>query len=311
MRVEYRGLVRVLDAAFLSFPGARARRHRRRSSGFGAGGESLLRGAGLRDRSPRRGDRSRPRPRSRERPRRLPFPYGRSSRPSSRPYPPRSGPPAAVARGAAPASAARVALARAVPPAHRVLDQVHRAATPSLVRAEDQNELFFPLRVVAVRRREAKRLRLELDRARRRALRAPRRAACDAHRRAVVPLLEVRHGDARSAPQLQKPSQVVPAPAPLGPGTGRHRRAADVLEKRAGRRRQLFARRALRTEKGDVANGRTDTRPEGRGTRVATVGRVESDVGGRHDDRFRRSPPARLARETKPNRETSRAKMCG
>ena len=75
--------------------------HRYRSSGFGGGGEFLLREAGLRERSPRRGERSRPpsrppsrlRPRSRERSRRLPFPYGRSSRRSSRLGPPRSGPP--------------------------------------------------------------------------------------------------------------------------------------------------------------------------------------------------------------------------
>ena len=53
--------------------------------------------------------------------------------------------PAAVARARAAASAALVfPLPRAVPTAHRVLDQVQRPVPPFLVHAEDEHELFFP-----------------------------------------------------------------------------------------------------------------------------------------------------------------------
>ena len=135
----------------------------------------------------------------------------------------------------------------AVPPRHGVFHEIERLEALVPVRSEDEHQFVAIVDVDVLRLGdEAKGARLAFDRPevlRAVALEAPGGAAGDLQLGDVVATLG---GDGeRAAALLQQPVEVIPTPLALVAIARHDRHGTDVLENRAGRRRELLTRGTL------------------------------------------------------------------
>lgn len=151
------------------------------------------------------------------------------------------------ATAAATAATAAIRGNGAIPPRHGVFHEIERLEALVPVRSEDEHEFVAIVDVDVLRLGdEAKGARLALDRPevlRAVALEAPGGAAGDLQLGDVVATLG---GDGeRAAALLQQPVEVIPTPLALVAIARHDRHGTDVLENRAGCRRELLTRGTL------------------------------------------------------------------
>ena len=168
----------------------------------------------------------------------------------------------------------------AIPPRQGVFHEIERLEALVPVSSEDEHEFVAIVDADVLRLGdEAKRFRLALDRPKvlgAFALEAPGRAAGNLKLGDVVATLG---GDGeRTAALLQQPVEVVPAPLALVAVPGHDRHGTDVLENRAGRRRELLARGTLSRQNDERGEGQREIVRDDRSARARVVN-VRIDKG--------------------------------